>query len=197
MQVRLQSMPLVLFTSQNSSIIAEILCLDRGLSESKVESAEEVLTLMRTAQKQRQVSETTMNKHSSRSHCIFTIRLEAERHVSDGSILEVKGKLHCVDLAGSECAKSEASGRNLERLVSLETVCCLFVLSCPKFLTVVFGLIEYQSIVTNAEKSPHNAPRKIIRKEKRTPKNSLSVSSALLFEAMHENPVVSQFSPRF
>lgn len=47
-----------------------------------------------------------MNKHSSRSHCIFTITVEATRRVADGSILESSGKLHMVDLAGSECAKT-------------------------------------------------------------------------------------------
>lgn len=49
-----------------------------------------------------------MNKQSSRSHCLFTIRVEASRKLEDGSILKVNGKLHCVDLAGSECAKSAA-----------------------------------------------------------------------------------------
>jgi hypothetical protein len=83
----------------------------RGLSESKVTSFDQVLILMRKAQRQRQVGETNMNKQSSRSHCIFTIRVDAKRKVADGSILKVSGKLHCVDLAGSECAKSA----NLEK----------------------------------------------------------------------------------
>jgi hypothetical protein len=77
-----------------------------GLSETKVESAEEVLALMRQAQDQRQTGETNMNKQSSRSHCIFTLKVQAKRKIGDGSVLEVSGKLHCVDLAGSECAKS-------------------------------------------------------------------------------------------
>jgi kinesin family protein 11 len=66
---------------------------------------------MRVAQQQRQVGETNMNKNSSRSHCIFTMRVDAKRKLGDGSVLEVSGKLHCVDLAGSECAKSA----NLEK----------------------------------------------------------------------------------
>ena len=78
----------------------------RGLSESKVTSASDLLTLMQIAHQQRQTGETDMNKESSRSHCIFTLRVEAKRQLVDGSILEVGGKLHCVDLAGSECAKS-------------------------------------------------------------------------------------------
>jgi len=78
----------------------------RGLSETKVTSASDLLTLMQIAHQQRQTGETDMNKESSRSHCIFTLRVEAKRQLVDGSILEVGGKLHCVDLAGSECAKS-------------------------------------------------------------------------------------------
>eukprot|EP00536_Pseudo-nitzschia_multiseries_P010966 jgi/Psemu1/204674/e_gw1.354.47.1 len=78
----------------------------RGLSQIKVTSASDLLKLMHTAHQQRQTGETDMNKESSRSHCIFTLRVEAKRQLVDGSILEVGGKLHCVDLAGSECAKS-------------------------------------------------------------------------------------------
>jgi hypothetical protein len=60
---------------------------------------------MHQAQQYRKVGETKMNKQSSRSHCIFTIRIKAKRNLQDG-ILEVNGKLHMVDLAGSECAKT-------------------------------------------------------------------------------------------
>lgn len=66
-----------------------------------------------------------MNKQSSRSHCIFTLCVQAKRKLPDDSLLEVSGKLHCVDLAGSECAKSagldkysdgEQAARERERL---------------------------------------------------------------------------------
>ena len=68
---------------------------------------------MRVAQQQRQVGETNMNKSSSRSHCIFTLKVHAKKKVPGGnSILEVNGKLHCVDLAGSECAKSANLDKN-------------------------------------------------------------------------------------
>ena len=77
-----------------------------------MENAEHVLELMRVAQQQRQVGETNMNKSSSRSHCIFTLKVHAKKKVPGGnSILEVNGKLHCVDLAGSECAKSADLGK--------------------------------------------------------------------------------------
>lgn len=54
-----------------------------------------------------------MNKASSRSHCLFTVRIHTKRHPRvelssqqpGAHILESSGKLHLVDLAGSECAK--------------------------------------------------------------------------------------------
>ena len=78
----------------------------RGLLEKEVTSAADVLLLMQKAQQQKKVGETNMNKSSSRSHCIFTIRVHAKRRLDDGALFESKGKLHMVDLAGSECAKT-------------------------------------------------------------------------------------------
>lgn len=92
----------------------------RGLSEQNVSSAEHVLSLMRLAQNQRQVGETSMNKQSSRSHCIFTMKIEAKQKLEDGGVLEVGGKLHCVDLAGSECAKSADLEKGNDSQVSRE-----------------------------------------------------------------------------
>ena len=51
-----------------------------------------------------------MNKASSRSHCVFTLRVNSTRKLPDGSTMECAGKLHMVDLAGSECAKSGGGG---------------------------------------------------------------------------------------
>lgn len=78
----------------------------RGLSQIEVKTASDLIDLMRTAQQSRRVGETNMNKQSSRSHCIFTMRVEAKRRLEDGALFETRGKLHMVDLAGSECAKS-------------------------------------------------------------------------------------------
>jgi len=77
----------------------------KGLSTSIVTSADDVLTLMTKAQRQRKIGETKMNKQSSRSHCLFTIAVKATVQYPDGN-MQFNGKLHMVDLAGSECAKS-------------------------------------------------------------------------------------------
>jgi hypothetical protein len=86
----------------------------KNLKEIKVESANDVLAAMRVAQKHRMVGETKMNLKSSRSHCVFTIRLRTQRKLKDGRLYDIHGKLHLVDLAGSECAKSAALDKGID-----------------------------------------------------------------------------------
>ena len=81
-----------------------------NLSEHEVSCASDVLDLISRAQERRRVGETKMNKHSSRSHCVFTLTVTTQEFTSDGCTMECTGKLHLVDLAGSECAKSAGSG---------------------------------------------------------------------------------------
>lgn len=75
-----------------------------GLSEVSVSSVSDILELVRRAQERRRVAETRVNARSSRSHCIFTMKVRCRRSIASGE-LENAGKLHLVDLAGSECAK--------------------------------------------------------------------------------------------
>jgi len=87
-----------------------------GLSETPVTSVADVLELVRKAQERKRVAETRVNARSSRSHCIFTMKVVCRRQ-SSGKSRDIVGKLHLVDLAGSECAKkaawvSETSGIN-------------------------------------------------------------------------------------
>eukprot|EP01082_Thalassiosira_pseudonana_P000333 g215.t1 g215 contig1:513216-517095(-) len=97
----------------------------RGLTERQVNSAADVLNLMQKAQHSRIIGETKMNKASSRSHCLFTIQVHGKIALIDGDgDMEFNGKLHMVDLAGSECAKSagndkttpDAAARERERM---------------------------------------------------------------------------------
>ncbi len=81
----------------------------RGLKEVEVNSASDVLDLMLKAQQHRKVGETKMNRHSSRSHCLFTIKVKSQKMLKDGGCIDFIGKLHMVDLAGSECAKSASN----------------------------------------------------------------------------------------
>jgi kinesin family protein 6/9 len=54
------------------------------------------------------MSEHKLNKHSSRSHCIFTLLLESRSRVESSEKIIVS-KLNLVDLAGSERTKKTGS----------------------------------------------------------------------------------------
>lgn len=93
----------------------------RGLTEKQVHSASDVLNLMQKAQHSRMIGETKMNKSSSRSHCLFTIQVHGKIALLDGDgDMEFTGKLHMVDLAGSECAKSAGNEKSAPDAVARE-----------------------------------------------------------------------------
>ena len=81
----------------------------RHLNAHVVNSEEEALQLLFLGDTNRAISETQMNNNSSRSHCIFTIELEARQ---PGSESIRRSKLNLVDLAGSErVSKTQLDGR--------------------------------------------------------------------------------------
>lgn len=77
----------------------------QGVVEIEVKCAEEVLKFLHAAQKYKHIGRTQLNSESSRSHCIFTIRVvQLAKNIKDAyspEILHV-GQLSLVDLAGSE-----------------------------------------------------------------------------------------------
>ncbi|KAI8975404.1 P-loop containing nucleoside triphosphate hydrolase protein, partial [Mycotypha africana] len=72
-----------------------------GIKEEKVESAEDVLRLLRKGLQQRTTGTTEMNESSSRSHAIFTVVLKQKLNNRTLNM----SKFHFVDLAGSERLK--------------------------------------------------------------------------------------------
>jgi hypothetical protein len=83
-----------------------------GLREIKVQSMDDVDAVFNRGAKNRAVSKTNLNSHSSRSHLITQVDVTIEE--SQGAN-EVKGRLFLVDLAGSErLAKSGAKGSVLK-----------------------------------------------------------------------------------
>eukprot|EP01060_Flectonema_neradi_P031662 TRINITY_DN4865_c0_g3_i2.p1 TRINITY_DN4865_c0_g3~~TRINITY_DN4865_c0_g3_i2.p1 ORF type:complete len:975 (+),score=306.90 TRINITY_DN4865_c0_g3_i2:85-3009(+) len=81
------------------------------LKTEPVTSTDQVIDALAKAYVQRKVAGTSMNQHSSRSHCILTVYVKGE-NVHTGKSLT--GKLHLVDLAGSERLKqSEVEGEQL------------------------------------------------------------------------------------
>ena len=83
-----------------------------GLTEVEVAQSSEVLDLMNRGQKNRAVGAHDMNEHSSRSHSILTLTVRGVNN-KDGST--TCGKLHLIDLAGSErVGKTDATGDRLK-----------------------------------------------------------------------------------
>eukprot|EP00850_Spirogloea_muscicola_P025793 SM004322S15736 [mRNA] locus=s4322:123:1026:+ [translate_table: standard] len=72
----------------------------------------EVSLLLSRAAQSRSVGKTAMNERSSRSHCVFTLRI---RGVNEATQQQVSGVLNLIDLAGSErLSRSGATGDRLK-----------------------------------------------------------------------------------
>ncbi len=80
-----------------------------GLSSHAVAGSEDVRALLARASAARATASTAMNARSSRSHCVFTLRISATHAATKQSRA---GLLHLVDLAGSE--RIDKSGVNDE-----------------------------------------------------------------------------------
>lgn len=92
----------------------------KDLSTFPVKSADDLLRVLKTGQKQRKVGATKMNEGSSRSHSILTITVESSTKGEKGDVHYKSGKLNLVDLAGSERQrKTEASGERLDEAKSI------------------------------------------------------------------------------
>ncbi|XP_029385512.1 kinesin-like protein KIF9 [Echeneis naucrates] len=86
----------------------------RGLSLHPVHCEEEALNLLFEGEMNRNVGSHTLNRNSSRSHCIFTVHLKScSQTLSDAKY--VTSKLSLVDLAGSErLGKTGSQGQMLK-----------------------------------------------------------------------------------
>ncbi|XP_067610266.1 kinesin-like protein KIF9 isoform X4 [Pseudorca crassidens] len=86
----------------------------KGLSVHLTSQEEDAFSLLFEGETNRIIASHTMNKNSSRSHCIFTIYVEAHsRTLSDAKY--ITSKINLVDLAGSErLGKSRSEGQVLK-----------------------------------------------------------------------------------
>jgi hypothetical protein len=90
-----------------------------GLVERKVESQEQVETVMREGQCNRHVGSNNVNEQSSRSHLVLSVKIVAKRR----DRVEVReGKLNLIDLAGSERLKS-TNVRSIMEMMTAPSVC--------------------------------------------------------------------------
>ncbi|ENN72631.1 hypothetical protein YQE_10729, partial [Dendroctonus ponderosae] len=88
----------------------------KNLSGITVESSDQALDIISKASKNRTSGSTNLNSQSSRSHAIFSVRIEAKHEDESLSL----GKLNLVDLAGSErVSKSFATGQRLKEAVKI------------------------------------------------------------------------------
>ena len=75
----------------------------QNLEEISVLTHSDIFEILQKGIKRRQTAETLMNKNSSRSHSIFTLKIMIKEMNIDGEDVVRHGQLNLVDLAGSEC----------------------------------------------------------------------------------------------
>lgn len=87
----------------------------QGLTDTPVQSYDDVKRLMALGDSTRTTASTKMNDTSSRSHAVFTIQLRQIRHeLTTDETIERTARMRLVDLAGSERAdRTEATGQRL------------------------------------------------------------------------------------
>ena len=86
----------------------------KGLSIHRADKEEDALNLLFIGDTNRAVSETPKNDASTRSHCIFIIQIETQKHGMD---VKTVSKLHLVDLSGSESMTKITLGASKDELV--------------------------------------------------------------------------------
>ncbi|XP_062335102.1 kinesin-like protein KIF9 isoform X2 [Osmerus eperlanus] len=88
----------------------------KGLSLHLVHSEVEALNLLFEGEMNRIIGAHSLNRNSSRSHCILTVHIESHsRTLSDAKYVTSTSKLNLVDLAGSErLGKTKSEGQVLK-----------------------------------------------------------------------------------
>ncbi|CCW69074.1 unnamed protein product [Phytomonas sp. Hart1] len=103
----LEDLPSVTIHEATTGAEEDLVVVLKGLQQHAAPTLTDALNLLFLGDTNRLYCETPMNRTSSRSHCIFTISLEA-RVV--GSSVVRRSKLNLVDLAGSERASKSGVG---------------------------------------------------------------------------------------
>ena len=98
-----------------------------GLKELKLPSLGDALELVRRAKENRRVFGTGVNRQSSRSHCVFTIKVIRELETNSDERKYYISRLSIVDLAGSErIANTGLTGERLKEAGSInKSLMCL------------------------------------------------------------------------
>ena len=96
----------------------------QDLTYATVQSKDEVLDALEKGSKNRRVSSTAMNADSSRSHLILSVYVVGRSRfgLTGAAGREVVGKLHLIDLAGSErISRSGVTGEGLKEAQSINS----------------------------------------------------------------------------
>ena len=93
----------------------------KGLTEIHVNNAEEACKLLKIGRKNQKIASTKLNQNSSRSHCIFTLKILRVVDTKEPHVARVS-RLSFVDLAGSErYAKTQNTGARLKEAGNINT----------------------------------------------------------------------------
>ena len=80
-----------------------------GLSEVVVKKPSDIFKIMHRTKQNRHSAETLCNRASSRSHAIFSINVTLTKRAEGGGQITRRGRLHLVDLSGSESIKKSGA----------------------------------------------------------------------------------------
>jgi len=93
----------------------------KGLREIYVSNADEAYKILKIGQKNRRIASTKLNQCSSRSHCIFSVKILRVVNVDNPHVARVS-RLSFVDLAGSErYSKTQSKGDRLKEAGNINT----------------------------------------------------------------------------
>ncbi|KAJ7363560.1 hypothetical protein OS493_009719 [Desmophyllum pertusum] len=93
----------------------------KGLREIYVSNADEAYKILKIGQKNQRIASTKLNQCSSRSHCIFSVKVLRVVDVDDPHVARVS-RLSFVDLAGSErYSKTHSNGDRLKEAGNINT----------------------------------------------------------------------------
>jgi len=76
-----------------------------GLSEVMVKKPADIFKIMHRTKQNRHSAETLCNRASSRSHAVFSLNVSLTKRAAGGGQITKRGRLHLVDLSGSESIK--------------------------------------------------------------------------------------------
>lgn len=90
------------------------------LREVAIQNEREAIAWLQLGSSNRRMAATDMNRESSRSHAVFTIKLVQSERTLAGGMVTRRSNLHLVDLAGSEKQRqTQAAGQRLKEAAQI------------------------------------------------------------------------------